>query len=131
MSTATLAQSNCLHCGALASSGAAFCCTGCHSIYSLLQEKDLLNFYDTQKGLALREEIYLPLTSLEASFYREGIHCLGCLWILEKLPELNRAIVSSKLNFGIPYSSFKSCGPRRLEASPHVNSTVRLPAPTP
>jgi P-type Cu+ transporter len=100
MNNVTLAQSNCLHCGAITSSGATFCCPGCNSIYSLLANKDLLSFYKNQKGKAVAVEAGVEIDSLKASFYIEGIHCLGCLWILEKLPELFPSISTSKLNFG-------------------------------
>jgi Cu2+-exporting ATPase/Cu+-exporting ATPase len=34
-------------------------------------------------------------------FYLEGIHCLGCLWLLEKLPELDPWISSAKLDVAL------------------------------
>ena len=30
-------------------------------------------------------------------FYLEGIHCLACLWLLEKLPEFKKGITQSRL----------------------------------
>jgi heavy metal translocating P-type ATPase len=84
--------------------GSEFCCSGCESAYSLLANKDLLAFYANQKGQKLAEG-QQPLlhqqvpTSTQASFYVEGIHCLGCLWILEKLPEIFPGVKTSALNF--------------------------------
>lgn len=34
------------------------------------------------------------------TFYLEGIHCMGCLWILESLPRVLAGVTGTHLNFG-------------------------------
>lgn len=89
----------CLHCGSSTNAESTFCCAGCESVHSLLKTKDLLGFYDTNKGARV-QNLRVPLPAeLQASFYVEGIHCLGCLWILEKIPEILPSVKFSSLNF--------------------------------
>lgn len=90
----------CLHCGSPTNAETTFCCAGCETIHTLLKTKNLLGFYDTRKGARV-ENLRVPLPKeTMASFYVEGIHCLGCLWILEKIPEVLPSVKSSSLNFG-------------------------------
>jgi|GEM_PF-314308 len=119
---------SCAHCGdALTASGTVesggryFCCTGCSSVYELLHNLGLDDFYkirdaqftgkietpldtdsaesydylNTQsfKELYTREDD--PLTM---NFYIEGIHCAACLWLLEKIPEFAPGVLSVSLN---------------------------------
>jgi heavy metal translocating P-type ATPase len=100
----------CLHCGLPALAGSSFCCAGCGSVYALLMERGLGHFYDLQKehsfrppapvreatSAALSEEG--PASRASARFHLEGIHCLGCLWLLEKLPEIEPRILSARLD---------------------------------
>lgn len=104
------AQSACQHCG-LETAGTPFCCAGCESVFTLLHARGLSHYYEMRDSNPLRPAT--PVASLEASedeaadasadeatFYLEGIHCLGCLWLLEKLPELEPGILQAKLDIG-------------------------------
>ncbi|MGZ3712808.1 MAG: heavy metal translocating P-type ATPase, partial [Bdellovibrionota bacterium] len=106
-------ESCCQHCGLTVHGGAAFCCRGCESVHALLVEKGLTNFYSLRDQYSFRKPVPAPeLSTLtaeqdlwassdsdaKARFYIKGIHCLGCLWILEKLPELEPRIKSSSLD---------------------------------
>ncbi len=100
-----------------------FCCHGCSHVYKLLVNNGLDNFYELKKEgvnfapsspvTLIPKEEYLYLDqkeflshygvsykdgSDEFSFYIEGITCLACLWLLEKLPEMNSKIVSSQFD---------------------------------
>lgn len=99
-----------------------FCCNGCLTVYEVLKEKGLSKYYDIKrdsavfKGRAPVEAtrssfLYLddvtfqaehcyrnPAGSRVIDFYLEGIHCLACLWLIEKLPEFVDGIQSSKLD---------------------------------
>lgn len=100
----------CLHCGLPALAGASFCCAGCSSVYALLMERGLGHFYDLQKEHSFRpptpvREAALastieegPASRARARFHLEGIHCLGCLWLLEKLPEIEPRILGARLD---------------------------------
>jgi heavy metal translocating P-type ATPase len=110
MNTATLALTGCRHCGTKVSAGEAFCCSGCEAVFSLLQERGLGHYYELRDRFSFRKPTPVKTVSEAAGFaeeigartrnrfYIEGIHCLGCLWILEKLPELEPRVVSSSLD---------------------------------
>lgn len=102
------ANLTCLHCGNAVYAGESFCCEGCHSVYDLLISKGLGHYYDLRNVLpmkkslpvsSIQEDVALPVKTNHARFYLEGIHCLGCLWLLEKLPEIDARIRSSNLDF--------------------------------
>lgn len=107
-------KASCLHCGSETISGLQYCCAGCERIYTLLQKKGLQHFYSLRDQIPLGKifspaklfapELELantdiPSHQLRQSFYLEGIHCLGCLWLLEKLPEIEPRILSASLDF--------------------------------
>lgn len=88
-----------------------FCCNGCLTVYEVLKEKSLTSFYDIKKssGVFKRRSPVAPTKNTYAylddekyqsvhcyknqdgnrsiEMYLEGIHCLACLWLIEKLPE--------------------------------------------
>ena len=96
----------CLHCGNAVSGDSSFCCSGCECVYRLLHEKGLASFYQLKGefGFAPSKPVILEPAPLEqiagekAELYLEGIHCLGCLWILEKLPNLDPGVMESRLD---------------------------------
>lgn len=99
-----------------------FCCVGCLTVFEILKEKGLSSYYDIKKSSAIyrrrspvetRDESYLYMDGAEflteysyadssgdrvMEFYLEGIHCLACLWLVEKLPEIVDGVLSSKLD---------------------------------
>ena len=99
-----------------------FCCSGCLTVYEVLKEKSLTSYYDikSNSGIFKRrspvehskstftyldderfqsEHCYSTADGLRVmEFYLEGIHCLACLWLIEKLPEFTPGIMSSKLD---------------------------------
>ncbi len=102
-----------------------FCCLGCQSVYSFLKESGLSDSYYrlVQDGPRFGEAMPAMLPSAQYSyidqadflseyateagegrvrmtFYIEGIHCLACLWLLEKLPDLMQGVKSAKLDLG-------------------------------
>lgn len=99
-----------------------FCCTGCRAVYNILESKGLEEYYDMkEKGPIFRARgpikenketfRYMDSTEFEEEFVRfdkatgtktvrfflEGIHCLACLWLLEKLPEFKKGVTRSRL----------------------------------
>lgn len=107
-----------------ATSEGPFCCRGCLTVYNVIHAKGLAEYYEIKKNVSffkkrapveikssqysylddedfLKEYSYLSLNNESTmEFYLEGIHCLACLWIIEKLPEFVPGIKSSKLNMG-------------------------------
>lgn len=99
-----------------------FCCHGCLTVYQVLHQKGLGSYYDIKQhsGIYKRrspiEAKLIQFTYLDdpdflaefsfkntqgekvMEFYLEGIHCLACLWLIEKLPEFLATVVSSKLD---------------------------------
>ncbi len=97
------AASLCLHCELPIASGAKgrFCCSGCEVVYELLRTDELQRYYRLRQGPGTRV-VDLPKSDRDLSWLREsldqtssegrqhlrldlqGIHCSGCVWILEK-----------------------------------------------
>ena len=97
-----------------------FCCHGCKTVYEILQDKGLQQYYqirdnasDISSGpVIVSNDKYLYLDNDEflnkysknigettvVKFYLEGIHCVACLWLLEKLPDFVPGVLTSELN---------------------------------
>lgn len=99
-----------------------FCCNGCLTVFNVLHMKGLEQYYEikNQSQIFKRrspvdsknqkytymdgadftgEYSYLNLNSSRTiEFYLEGIHCLACLWLIEKLPEYLSDVEISRLD---------------------------------
>lgn len=95
-----------------------FCCAGCKSVYQILSNNNLCNYYkynhapgQTQKNIVSHYE-YLDEPSIVAqlidytdqertsiTFYIPAIHCSSCIWLLEHLYKLHEAVLSSRIDF--------------------------------
>jgi Cu2+-exporting ATPase/Cu+-exporting ATPase len=99
-----------------------FCCQGCLTVFNVLHEKGLDSYYEIKNNSALLKRrspvefknsefkylddgdflsqySFVRNDSLKVmEFYLEGIHCLACLWLIEKLPEFLKGVISSKLD---------------------------------
>lgn len=121
----TKEQTYCYHCGneceeeILTKDDHSFCCVGCTSVYSILQENGLCNYYDLENnpGIQLKaksnseftyldnEEIITSIAEfqnedyLQVTFYIPQIHCYSCVWLLEKLYQLKDGISKSSVNY--------------------------------
>lgn len=119
-------KEQCTHCGENCTQGAiliddkSFCCDGCKTVYLILKENDLCQYYgngDTP-GTTIRNEAYYdkfdvlsdPETARlftqfndnkiqKFSFKIPAIHCSSCIWLLEHLNKINANILSSEVNF--------------------------------
>ena len=97
-----------------------FCCTGCKTVYEILNQNNLCEYYDITKnpGIAQKTKIregkfaFLDDKSVEAKlvhfsdekqkhivFYLPQMHCSSCIWLLEHLNKLEPGIVKSQVNF--------------------------------
>lgn len=122
--TDTLIETTCYHCGQaceetiIAFDDKNFCCTGCKSVYNLLQQNDLCEYYSLDKNAGLtinsinqefewlnEPKVRKQLLSFDSSDYSKvefkvpAVHCISCLWLLERLPKLKEGIVKSEVNF--------------------------------
>jgi len=96
-----------------------FCCSGCKTVYQILNEQGLENYYniEARPGITKRntlvtdydfveneqvkEEIY-EFTDGKISrirIYLPTIHCSSCIWLLENLYKLSPGIVQCRVNF--------------------------------
>lgn len=96
-----------------------FCCLGCKTVYQLLEENDLCEYYDLEKtpGNTLQnffankynfldnEEIISKLLDFESKDFHKvtldipSIHCSSCIWLLENLQRFDEGIVQSRIQF--------------------------------
>lgn len=115
----------CYHCGTgcdghLVAYSKIFCCRGCQSVYEILNNNGLGEFYtlNNQPGASLKEQParrryeYLDDEQVKqkliqfnngklskVNFYIPKIHCTSCIYLLENLYRIYPGVVSSKVHF--------------------------------
>ena len=118
-------DSTCYHCGEFCEEeeilfdSKVFCCTGCKTVYEILDENDLSRYYSIEStpGITPARDISTKYQYLESpqiieqltnfrdeqitlvTFYLPQIHCSSCIWLLENLYKLSKGINSSRVNF--------------------------------
>lgn len=120
-------KTTCAHCGEdcheeIVAENKTFCCEGCKTVYSILNENGLCDYYryDTDainslKNIpAYRKERFSYLddtdvherlldfrsdTMNRVRFHIPHIHCTSCLWLLEKLNRIDDGIIRSVVDF--------------------------------
>ncbi|SDC20104.1 heavy metal translocating P-type ATPase [Pedobacter soli] len=119
----TAAATLCYHCGEPLEQikfnydGHDFCCTGCKSVYKILSENNLCNYYTYNHSPGKRAEQHSHFEYLDepaiisqlldyqhekasiVTFYIPAIHCSSCIWLLEHLYKIHPAIFSSRIDF--------------------------------
>lgn len=146
-SSATASATVCYHCGdtlrrdAVLFDGKSFCCTGCRSVYQILQQNDLCRYYaltpapgDTPEDNRTGRYAYLDDPEVEGrlkEFSRDGIarisltvptiHCSSCIWLLEHLGRLDPGVLESRVDF-----LRKRVDIRFREAATSVRTVVEL-----
>ncbi len=95
-----------------------FCCSGCKTVYQIFEENNLTCYYDMQAAPGATPpdlegrfdflendqiiEKLIDFTDDKTSivnFYIPHIHCSSCIWILENLHKLSKAVVHADVNF--------------------------------
>lgn len=115
----------CFHCGEVCDHDAVevnnkhFCCTGCKTVFEILQDNNLCGYYDFDERAQLTfkqarasrfeylddESVRRALlqfsdgTIARTTFRLPQIHCASCVWLLENLFKINPAILRSEVNF--------------------------------
>ncbi|MEJ2195654.1 MAG: heavy metal translocating P-type ATPase metal-binding domain-containing protein [Ignavibacteriaceae bacterium] len=115
----------CYHCGEESKDDSiridekVFCCNGCKTVYEILDENKLCNYYslDESPGVSLKhigsrnyEYLNDPNVVNQLIDFTEGdltkvsfdipqIHCSSCIWLLENLHKLNIAVNQSRVDF--------------------------------
>lgn len=117
---------NCFHCGdpcpdkSIAVGDKIFCCHGCKTVYEILNSNELCEYYDIEntpgvspkKDLVSERFAYLDDELIQeqvlefsgtnvnkVTFHTPAMHCASCIWLLEKLHDMDRRILSSTVNF--------------------------------
>ncbi len=120
-------KARCLHCGercastAVVEEGRNFCCLGCQTVFALLTESGLGQFYElastpgARVGLttAQRQWAFLDDPAVQeklldfadekrakVTLHLPAIHCVACVWLLENLFRLREGVGESRVNFG-------------------------------
>jgi Cu+-exporting ATPase len=125
MLTTTIEKLTCYHCGEDCERGDIikdnhhFCCEGCKTVYELLSENNLCNYYDINAapGTSLKSSkteqfAYLDDpqvkqklirftdgTQTSITLYIPKLHCSSCIWLLENLYKLHPGISKTQVNF--------------------------------
>ena len=115
----------CYHCGeplgneTIRDNDHAFCCTGCHTVFRIIRDSGLDDFYAISEApgfSASRQSpadfswLDDPATQEKLLLFRQDgtarvlfqlpqIHCASCVWLLEKLYRLDPGITMSRVNF--------------------------------
>ncbi len=115
----------CDHCGepcpgnAFALNGRNFCCLGCQTVFGLLHENGLGQFYtlDANPGRrvtavgngkwaflddpAVQAKLYdfADQTQVRVTLHLPSIHCIACVWLLENLFKLHPGVGRTLVNF--------------------------------
>jgi len=118
----------CIHCGnscgktPVLFEGNPFCCSGCSTVYQILNTNQLKQYYQIEpmQGVRIDEEkrpanetyAFLDLEKFRSkvltfseggiskvSFFIPEIHCASCIWLLENLHSLNKGVIQSFVNF--------------------------------
>ena len=103
----------CRHCATPCPDGAEFCCVGCEAVFHALGEAGLGAFYALRDGPGVpalepdgaRRAPELELRDLgdgtvAAVAGLDGVHCAGCVWLVERMPLLVEGVVDARLNLG-------------------------------
>jgi len=119
-------DNKCVHCGAdcgknpIIWEDKKFCCYGCQSVYQLLHDNKMQQYYQFQQqpGIKLQDipheskYAYLDKDDVKeklyefydngiakVTFYIPGIHCASCIWLLEHLNKLHDGVKYAAVNF--------------------------------
>ncbi len=124
-STELKSSLKCYHCGdncpddAICIGEKYFCCNGCKTVYEILNENQLCNYYNIDQNPGISPKInvvrkfdYLndeTIVNQLIDFKNENItaitfnipqmHCSSCIWLLENLFKINPNINQSKVDF--------------------------------
>lgn len=120
------ASGRCFHCGQVCPDasftleGRWFCCFGCQTVFSLLRENGLEQFYSLERAPGIRvrtiadaakwaflddpavqEKLldFADQTRAAVTLHLPAIHCVACVWLLENLFKLHPGIGKSRVNF--------------------------------
>jgi Cu+-exporting ATPase len=113
----------CAHCGLpcedklITVNDQAFCCQGCSSVYALLNDHQLCQYYKDGSGnvpdlvnasdLNYLDEVdtqqkfvvFQHADTIQFKFTIPGMHCNACIYLLERLDKFNSKVINSRVDF--------------------------------
>ncbi|HSP10962.1 MAG TPA: heavy metal translocating P-type ATPase metal-binding domain-containing protein, partial [Salegentibacter sp.] len=117
-------MTSCFHCGEECKEEHSrfqekdFCCTGCKTVYEILNESDLSYYYDLENNPGIspasterkfdfldNKEIVAKLVEFNenntqvVNLLIPSMHCSSCIWVLENLSKLNPGVKTSQVDF--------------------------------
>lgn len=119
-------KTSCYHCGDVCKTDHLiydeknFCCNGCKTVYDLLKENELCDYYNFESmpgispgrtaginkydylnnpEIAKKLVHFIDDNQTHITFFVPKIHCTSCIWLLENLHRIDEGIVDSKVNF--------------------------------
>lgn len=120
----------CTHCGAPCPPAEHFCCAGCRAVYGVLHDATPYDPGDTYAFLDLPDVADRLLKfrgdHLATFVFRvPAIHCSSCVYLLERLSQLDAGFVESRVDFGRKEVSVRF-DPERLSLRKAVEWLVRI-----
>lgn len=120
-----MSENECFHCGdtivgrAVTIDSKAFCCSGCATVYQLLSENNLGEFYSLEQGAGIKPSsknaykyAFLDVTEIRAkhityedqesvhlTLFLPTIHCSSCIYLLENIQQIEPRVLSCNVNF--------------------------------
>ncbi|MBK25253.1 MAG: hypothetical protein CME70_14760 [Halobacteriovorax sp.] len=115
-----------------------FCCSGCMTVYEIINDHKLEEYYKL-KDLGSQNEA-IPVIEQKANYahydeqnfqseylqkyddykkikiYLEGVHCMACLWLIENTPRMSEEIISANLNYENSLAEFTLTPVARLSS---------------
>jgi Cu+-exporting ATPase len=119
-------NNTCFHCGDsvfnsdIVIEEKIFCCKGCKTVYEIINQNNLCTYYEIDNAPGVNQNyehrkgkfdflddvsianqlIHFKQDNLaHITFYLPQMHCNSCIWILEKLPEIENGVLKSTVNF--------------------------------
>jgi len=116
----------CYHCGdvcpdrSIAIGDKYFCCNGCKTVFEILNTNELCDYYSIEDtpGISPKQDLivdrfaYLDEPTVreqvlefsdgkteKVTFQTPAMHCASCIWLLEKLHDMDGRIYQSQVNF--------------------------------
>ena len=116
---------NCYHCGEpcdkkiVKFEDHSFCCDGCRTVFQILQQNQLCDFYTFDDAQANKPKAFpkekwsfldtaeiqqqlLQFSSAKLSIitlHIPGMHCTSCIYLLENLNRIKQGVISTEVNF--------------------------------
>ena len=113
----------CAHCGLpcedqlIKVNDQVFCCQGCSSVYALLNDHQLCQYYKDGNGnvpelvnasklnyldeadTRLKFIVFQHADTLQFKFTIPSMHCNACIYLLERLDKFNSKVINSRVDF--------------------------------